>query len=33
MANVVPAPAPVTIPVEGSDGVFTVRTIRMTVTP
>jgi hypothetical protein len=32
MANAVPAPTPVTIPIEGSDDVFAVRIIRMTVT-
>jgi hypothetical protein len=32
MANAVPAREPVTIPIECSDGVFTVRAIRMTVT-
>jgi len=32
MANAVSAAAPVTIPIEGSDGAFTARTIRTTVT-
>jgi len=32
MANAVSSPAPVTISIEGGDGVFIARTIRMAVT-
>jgi len=32
MANAVSIPAPVTIPIEGSDGVFIARTIHTAVT-